>query len=614
MMPRDATDDRALAAFYGPLRPGNVPREVDPWDNSNSQYGLLGVWSAAEAGIEIPPGYWAVVDGHWTRCQTGDGTWDYGPQRLPDKLAMTCAGLASLLVTHDYLDPAIMSGNVGRQPFTPAEAKGLGWFEQGKNATDVGPLSNWWGYTLYGVERVGLASGFKNFGTHDWYKELAFLITHSQQADGSWIGGPVNTSYCLLFLARGRHPVVMNKLRYDGFWANRPRDAAVLARYAGKQLERQFNWQVVSGATDWTEWTDSPVLEISSHQPLKLSKDELDKIRAFVEAGGMLFTNADGDSAGFNTSAAKLCKDLFNGELVDVPKTHPIFTNETMFKILTPPQLKMYSNGSRIYMLHSPRDITRWWQSRDEVRHKLDFQLGVNMFVYNAGRKDFRNRIQSAWVPPPPPTVRPLAEVKVARVQYSGNWDPEPGAWRRYVNWFQRRTNYKIRPADVPVAELGGWEPGEVPVAVLTGTAKQNWSPEAVASVKSYVEAGGVLLVDVTGGTGEFDKSVTALIQSAFPAARMETVPPTHPLLSAGGPGMEDLGKRRLREAALARLGRTGGALTLVSAGKGHVVWSPLDFTTGLLGADTMGILGYEPAYAQALVKNVIFWAMDGQK
>ena len=58
----------------------------------------------------------------------------------------------------------------------------------------------------------------------------------------------------------------------------------------------------------------SPQKDISSHQPVKLTKEELDKVRSFVQAGGMLFTNADGDSPTFNTSAAELCKNLFGGE------------------------------------------------------------------------------------------------------------------------------------------------------------------------------------------------------------------------------------------------------------------------------------------------------------
>ena len=32
-----------------------------------------------------------------------------------------------------------------------------------------------------------------------------------------------------------------------------------------------------------------------------------------------------------------------------------------------------------------------------------------------------------------------------------------------------------------------------------------------------------------------------------------------------------------------------------------------VDLTSGLLDSRTVGVLGYEPAYAQALVKNVVF-------
>ena len=76
---------------------------------------------------------------------------------------------------------------------------------------------------------------------------------------------------------------------------------------------------------------------------------------------------------------------------------------------------------------------------------------------------------------------------------------------------------------------------------------------------------------------------------------------------------MEDLTKRRLRAEALGKLGPESAPLTILRAGSGHVVFSSVDLTTGLLGANTVGILGYEPAYAQALVRNLIFWTLDGQ-
>jgi len=627
-----------------------APRPEGAWDNSNSQYGLLGVWAAAEAGYEVPDLYWAVVEKHWTDCQVGDGNWSYLPGMDDGYLAMTCAGLASLLVTHDYLEPAEMGRNgagVGRDPYSPPVRRALEWFERGNDSMYIKPGPNVFdraSYTLFGLERVGLASGFKHFGVNDWYKLIARHLVYAQRKDGSWGDGVIDTSYSLLCLARGRHPIVMTKLRFDGnvpfgrtprlkptttpaadarstgsgqapwvgYWANRPRDAANLARFASRQLEHSLNWQIVNIERNWTEWNDGPVLELASHATPHFTTEELDKLRNFVEAGGLLFTHADGSSEEFNLYAAKLAHDLFpQYKLVDVPPTHPIYTHDTVYSIDPRPPLKMVSNGSRILMLHSPTDITRFWQQRDDVRHRNAFQLGVNLFVYAAGRRDLRNRLQATWVTTP--NAISLATLKLARVSYNGNWDPEPLAWTRYSNWLQRQTGTRIETQTVAIDDLATLDPVQVPIAHLTGTDPCKFLGPDAAAVKTYIKAGGVLLIDTCGGQGPFGPSADALIAAAFPDSAPQVLQANHPMLLAGNPGTQDVSQRRLRPDTALRLGRSAGNLRLLSAGKGHLLIAPLDITSGLLGVNTTGILGYDPAYTQALVKNLVFWTLDGQ-
>ncbi len=593
------------------------------WDNSNSQYGLLGVWSAAEAEprIEVPLAYWRAIERHWTNCQGPDGEWGY--HRAGGTLTMTSAGIASLFVAHEYLDPATGSFEpVGRDPFGPPLKKALDWFEQGDHV--IAPQGGHWGYRLYGIERVGLASGFKYFGRHDWYRHFAAEILSEQNANGSWGEGPVDTSYALLFLARGRHPILMNKLRFDGYWANRPRDAANLARYTGRQLERPVNWQVINVKTDWTDWTDSPVLYLASHEAPRLSDDDVERIRDFVQAGGLLFTNADAGAEAFNLFAADLAHRLFPGyEMTDLPANHLIYTIN--FKPEPRPPLKYVTNGARVLMVHSPTDLSTHWQKREDrpwesphegkadpankARQLAPFQLGANLFIYAAGKRDLRNRLETTWLPPA--NTAPLATIKVARLQYAGNWDPEPAAWQRYANWFQRQTGYRL---DVQTEKLKDLKPGDAALASLTGTARTLFTAEEVAAVRAYVLSGGVLLVDMAGGTGQFDQSAsTLLLTPAFPEGFPNLLFPSHPVLNAGEPGMEDLSHPRLRPFAIERFGHSGIFPSFQRAGKGHVIATNLDLTCGLLNADTWGIVGYDSAYAQALVKNVLFWAMDGQ-
>ncbi len=588
------------------------------WDNSNSQYGLLGVWSGAQAGLGVPGDYWKAVEQHWISC-ADSGTWGYGNSGASEAtLTMTCAGIASLLVARDYLDPSgLLATTADRPTPSPAADAGLARLDQGDNAINglfhPDGVSNMGGvgYGLYGLERVGLASGFKYFGAHDWYAELATHLVNEQRADGSWGGprtstaqGEIDTAYSLLFLARGRHPILYNKLRFDGHWNDRPRDVAHLARWASKQLERPLNWQVVNLRRNWFDWMDSPVLYIAGDQPPKLTDADVAALRDFALGGGLIFTHADGGSPAFSAWVRKFVSQAFHEyELTRVPKDHPL--NTVLFKLKHPPPLEVVNNGSRVLLVHSGTDVAGGWQLNWSEAKRDDFELGLNVFVYAAGRTDYRNRLASPYVPAVPDV--PAVVHTVARLRYAGAWDPEPYAWTRFGRLFQWDTHAGLVVRTVDLKSLAD---SGLPLAVLTGTVRQDFTPAEAAAARAYVGAGGVLLVDACGGSAAFDKSVrTTLLPAAFPGLPLAPLPADHPLLLAGRPHADDLHKLPLRTFAADRLGPSPVALEGLRFGNGWVVYSHLDLTTGLLGTESWGILGYQPAYAQAVVKNAVLWA-----
>lgn len=575
------------------------------WDNSNSQYGLLGVWSAAEAGVEVPRPYWAAVQNHWMEEQCTTGEWGYhtGGSRN-GRPSMTVAGLASLFVTHDYLDAATYGSAVGRAPFTPALARGLAWIETGDNLPANFRHD---GYSLYGLERVGLASGFKYFGEHDWYRTIADSVVRGQNGNGGW-GSIKETSYKLLFLARGRHPLIMNKLRFDGYWHNRPRDVANLSRFASRELERPINWQIVPVDRDWTDWNDAPILYFASHEPIRFKPEDLEKLRNYVHAGGLIFTQADGGNPRFNQFVKQLGPKLFpDHEWRDLPADHDLFSLN--FKIDPRPRLQYIGNGSRLFWVHSTEDLAQHWQLRAERTRRSFFDFGINLFLYAGGKSDLRNRLSSNHLPQPLP--RATYELPIAHVRYAGAWNPEPQALPRFSNYLQFATGYRPR---IEVVDLASLDASRQPIAFMTGTASHTATEAEVAAVRRYVEAGGTLIVNACGGSQEFNGSVASnLFPRAFPpTATPKLLPPAHPIFAGKSPGMEYLPRPQLRPVVEKDLGRTAARVEQLSFGHGRVIYVPLDVTSGLLGTNTHSILGYRPAYAQALLKNVLLWVADG--
>ena len=195
----------------------------------------------------------------------------------------------------------------------------------------------------------------------------------------------------------------MEKLRFDDSWSNHPRDIANVTRFASRELERSMNWEVVPVDRDWTDWSDSPVLYVASHEAPKFTDTEIDKLRHYIHSGGLLFTHADAGSDTFNQYVeTELVPALFpDQKMQDIPVDDPIYTSQ--FKMTSPlPKLRGVKDGGRWVLVHSPTDLASHWQTRNEKRARQEFELTVNLFVYMNGKSEPRNRLAMAM-----PTSRP---------------------------------------------------------------------------------------------------------------------------------------------------------------------------------------------------------------
>ena len=102
------------------------------------------------------------------------------------------------------------------------------------------------------------------------------------------------------------------------------------------------------------------------------------------------------------------------------------------------------------------------------------------------------------------------------------------------------------------------------------------------------------------------------LLIRMFPAARLDPVGDTNPMVTRSGNGMTDVRIPRFaNSSAHTPMLQIGGP---PSCGKDRdvIIILPLDMTSGMLGADNWGIAGYENDYSLQLMKNIVLWAWDG--
>ena len=145
----------------------------------------------------------------------------------------------------------------------------------------------------------------------------------------------------------------------------------------------------------------------------------------------------------------------------------------------------------------------------------------------------------------------------------------------------------------------------DYPIAYLTGTTTERLSDDDVTALRNFVNAGGELIIDCCGGQPRFDKSIKQYwLPVICPGAQPHVIPDDSPILTGKIHGAEDgaseLDHILLRPYAAQVSKPPNTHLLEIDFGKGRVIFSELDITTGLLGTNTWGITGYSPGYAEA--------------
>ncbi|MFP4052254.1 MAG: DUF4159 domain-containing protein [Phycisphaerae bacterium] len=601
----------------------NRRRRFRRGDNSNAQYGVLGVWAGVRGNVEVPSKYWKAVEEHWSDCQSKDGGWGYSSYgRQKPYPAMTAAGVATLFVCADNLyynkflrcDTGLEMTRINN---------GLKWIEKhfdesmkppkkGRGGVMVGNVHGLNNYYLYGIERVGLASGYKYFGKSDWYKAGASYLLRMQNKKGFWPGGWADgqnlgaTAYAVLFLLRGRQPVLMNKLEYDCDWNNRPRAVANACHWMTRKFETEINWQIINLKVPVSEWHDAPVLLLTGSREPKFSDKQLDKLRQFVHEGGTLYSITECNGEGFSEGIRKVYRKLFpDYELTPCPDDHPI--QNTQFDLRGRIRFHEIHNGVRPLVVHSDQDLPFDWQ---QYRHRTKthiFEAAANVPFYICGKDGFRPRGTSPW--PKEQKFRPVATVKIARLKHNAHYDPEPLAWARMARLMGNRLQVKLDVSE-PMA-MGQLGESEAKVAVLSGTGRLKLTLAQKTALQKFLLGGGTLIVEACGGNEAFADSAEKAIAGMMRVPSLMDLPATHPLYRREKMEIDQVRYRRGKGKAIRK---DNPDLKVAYAGRrAAVIFSDKDMTAGLLGITHDNIDGYMPEDAVRLMRNIVLYAAGSE-
>lgn len=253
-------------------------------------------------------------------------------------------------------------------------------------------------------------------------------------------------------------------------------------------------------------------------------------------------------------------------------------------------------------------DYSKLWQLNIYAGREEGHQLMWNLYFYAIDRKNMRYK-GDTYIVHESSEIKAAKKIEVARLEYAGNWSPEPGGWWRLHNVMHNSDRIDV---DTKTVKLGTGEllTGGYKIAHLTGTHHIHFDPASASEISKFVETGGTLIVDSCGGNSDFSTSAEEQLNSIFPAGKLSVLPPEHPAFAAGVKAA-DVTYRTYAKKVVGNL-HSPRIKAIEVQNRPAVFFSAEDLSTGLVGQSIDGIFGYEPQSATDLMRSLLMFSTGG--
>jgi hypothetical protein len=637
-------------------------------DNSNTQYALLGLHAGHLAGANIPKAVWKEIQDFYLRTQNGNGGYGYNRGNVDSSLTMTTAGLCGLIISGLELNSSRETNNhdgtfkkCGEYEENPKLQKTLNLIGDSFTVN----LNTRVYYNLYGIERVGRLSGLRFLGAHDWYREGCKFLVGKQGDGGAWTPHQhfdqwpvINTSFALLFLSKGRTPVLISKMVHGDLaqrygrrpdWNNDRNDAKHLTEFVSKELfKRQpLAWQSFDGFRGFesrdeandadklsgltAELLQSPIAYFNGHQAPEFKDVEIELLKKFADNGGFILAEAccgkQGFHKAFTDKESGIARQLFpDNDLEPLDENHPVWT--AFFKVPAnkPFKLMGIKRGCKTVLIYSPQDLSCYWESNKvddkDPNYLLAFRLGANIVAYATGLELPDVRLKEKKVLDTTKKDVPRNAIKPAQIRYTGDWQPAPKAMSNLMDFMEEDAGLNVD------RQTEGIYPDSRDIIqfkflYMHGNKKFAFDNEQLKHLRFNLKTGGTLLADACCGGKDFDKSFRVFMKQLFPDNPLVPIPvdKEERLFSAELNGEKiDESNIRCRIKRSEGKGGNGGeadyrnmapALEGIKIGNRWVViYSKYDIGCALEKHQSTDCLGYDHASALKLGRAAVLYAL----